>query len=66
MVPPPSYASTTDNESLSSLKVRAEKEAELRQVEEYWKNRVRNLREQVMQMLIAKNKIIQFHVYSPF
>ena len=50
MVPPPSYASTTDNESLSSLKVRAEKEAELRQVEEYWKNRVRNLREQVMQM----------------
>lgn len=33
--------------SLSALKVRAEKEAELRQVEAYWQNRVQKLREHV-------------------
>ena len=34
-------------QSLSALKVRAQKEEELRQVEEYWQNRVRELRNHV-------------------
>ena len=40
--PPPGGES-----SMSALKVRAQKEEELRQVEEYWQNRVKDLRNHV-------------------
>ena len=36
--------------SLSALKVRAQKEEELRNVEDYWQNRVRELRNHVRAM----------------
>jgi len=35
-------------QSLSALKVRAQKEEELRQVEEYWHNRVKDLRQHTL------------------
>ena len=53
--PQPSYSQPTaapdvsypPEQSLSALKVRAQKEEELRQVEEYWHNRVKDLRQHV-------------------